>query len=89
MIRILGRASDSTIVFDKGNIAQDAMDRLIVNGPDFVCAIPKNTEMDASLFTTPLEQMKEVPGFSGTRAFSCLVNLWDKNLNPSSVLFSR
>ena len=75
---VLGKASDSTLVFDKGNIGQDAMERLIVSGQDFVCAIPKNTEMDAPLFNIPLEPMKQVPGFSGTRAYSCLVNLWGK-----------
>ena len=78
--KVLGKASDSTVVFDKGNVGQDAMERLMVNGPDFVCAIPKNTEMDAPLFDLPLEQMKQVPGFSGTRAHSCIVDLWGKKL---------
>ncbi|HJZ24377.1 MAG TPA: IS1634 family transposase [Candidatus Babeliales bacterium] len=78
--KILGGTSDSTIVFDKGNIGQDAMERLIVHGPDFVCAIPKNTAMDAPVFATSLEQMKQVPGFPGTRAYSCFVDLWGKKL---------
>ena len=76
--KILGRNCDSTMVFDKGNIAQDGMDTMIALEQHFVCAVPKNTEMDPPIFDTPLELMKQVPGFSGTRAYSCSVEIWGK-----------
>lgn len=78
--KILHLGSDTTLVFDKGNISQEAMDKLIIGGQNFVCAIPENTPVGNEIFSTPVQQLLPVPGLPGTKAMSCNVTLWDKSL---------
>jgi len=59
-----GRA---TLVFDKGNVSEDAMEQLVVAGQPFIAAVPLNRLPELS--ATALEQFSLVPGFPGTKAF--------------------
>lgn len=75
-IKTLGTYKEATLVFDKGNISEDAMESLIVSNQHFVCAVPKTTCLE--LFSTPLEKFQPVSDLPGTRGFSAEVNLWHK-----------
>ena len=71
-----GHAKDTTLVLDKGNISEDAMNRLIIGGKHYVCAVPKTTCLE--LYSTSVEEMKMVPGLPGTRSYSEIIEIWSK-----------
>jgi transposase len=77
---VLGPSSDTTLVFDKGNISNDAMERIIISQQHFVCAVPRTIVIENDLFSTPLENLKPSPELAGTRSFSCDVTLWNKTV---------
>jgi transposase len=66
-----GRA---TLVFDKGNVSEDAMEQLVVAGQPFIAAVPLNRMPE--LAATPLEQFSEAAGFPGTKAFAAPAQAW-------------
>ncbi len=72
----VGHAEDTTLVFDKGNISEDAMNRLIVGKKHYVCAVPKTTCQE--LFSTSTDAMKIIPGLPGTRAYAEVIEIWSK-----------
>lgn len=76
--KLLKSAQETTLVFDKGNISEDAMERLMVAEQHFVCAVPKNT--DTELFKTDLEKFSNIPALPGTKAHSVFVEIWSKKL---------
>jgi transposase len=78
--KIFSSTKDSTWVFDKGNISDNAMENLIVSEQHFVCAVPNNTQMGSDLFNQPIEEFTDVKDLSGTKAFHCDVTLWSKKL---------
>lgn len=63
-----GAISDTTIVFDKGNVAEDALSDIVLSGQHFVCAIPKNTVLEQ--FEANIDTLKPVEGIPGTKASS-------------------
>ena len=72
-------SSQSTLVYDKGNISEDAQESLIVSGQAFICAVPKNILHE--LFETPIDRLQQVHGMSGTKALTFLdVNIWNSKL---------
>lgn len=75
-LKTFGVNHDVTLVFDKGNISHDAMERIIVNGRPFVCAVPKTAI--PSLFATPIEQFTPVDGMTGIKAFCSKVEIWNQ-----------
>lgn len=76
--RVLNHSQQTTLVFDKGNISEDAMERLMVTKQHFICAVPKNT--DTELFKTDLEKFSNISALPGTKAHSVLVEIWSKKL---------
>lgn len=74
----IGLKRDTTLVFDKGNISEDAMTNLIVLDQKFVCAVPKTT--DNELFTTEIDKFTAIPGLAGTKAISIFVEIWHKKI---------
>lgn len=71
-----GAAQRATLVFDKGNISDDAMEQLIVAGRHFVLALPVHRFPE--LLGTPLVKFEPVEGMPGTRAYSAPVQIWGK-----------
>jgi len=69
-------AKDTTLVFDKGNVSEDAMHRLIIGGKHYVCAVPKTTNFE--LYSTSIEKMEIVQGLPGTRAYIKEIDVWSK-----------
>lgn len=74
--RVLGPGEEATIVFDKGNVSDDAMERLVACGRHFVAALSANRARD--LLATPLEQFDDVPECPGTRAATTQTTMWGK-----------
>jgi transposase len=74
--RQLGHATDTTLVFDKGNVSEDAMDRLIIGNKHYICAVPKTTNQ--ALYSINIEEMKPIGELSGTRAYTEEIEIWNK-----------
>jgi len=64
----------ATLVFDKGNVSDDAMEQLVVAGQPFVAAVPLNRLQD--LAATPLDRFQDLPSFPGTKAFVAEAEAW-------------
>jgi transposase len=64
----------ATLVLDKGNVSEDAMEQLVVAGQPFIAAVPLSRLPE--LAATPLEQFHEVARFAGTRAFTAHAEAW-------------
>jgi transposase len=62
-----------TLVFDKGNVSEDAMEELVVAGQPFVAAMPLNRLPE--LADRPLDAFEEV-AFPGTRALEAPAEAW-------------
>ncbi len=77
---VIGPGSDTTLVFDKGNISADAMERIIVSQQHFVCAVPRTTAIEGDPFTTPIEKLTPSSDLPGTRSLSCDIKLWNKTV---------
>lgn len=76
--KTFGEASRATLVFDKGNISEEAMEKLFIAQQHFVCAIPKNT--DNELFSINIEKLTSLPDLPGTKAYSQVIEIWNKKL---------
>jgi len=70
-------APEATLVFDKGNVSDDAMEQLAVAGTHFVAALAANR--CPSLLATPLEKYKPIRGLPGCQAFDTTQTFWGKS----------
>lgn len=68
------KAGQATLVFDKGNVSDDAMETLVVDGTPFVAALAANRCPD--LLATPLEQLQTLADLPGCRAASANEIFW-------------
>jgi len=75
--QIAGKAPEATLVFDKGNISEDAMENLAVSDVHFVTALSSNRLVE--VLQTPQDQFRDIPSMPGTKAFSTDVTLWGKH----------
>ena len=73
---LLGPNKDATLVFDKGNVSDQAMQHFVVPGRHFVAAIPANQA--GELIATPLDEFDDMPGLPGTKAYMVTHEFWDK-----------
>jgi len=64
--RILKTGAETTLVFDKGNVSDDAMERIVVEKQHFVAAMAANRV--PHILAAPLNQFEDVPGLPGTKA---------------------
>lgn len=72
-----GKSPDeATLVFDKGNVSDDAMEELVVSGAHFVSALSANRCAD--LLSTPMDRFRPVNEFPGCSAFDSTSTLWGK-----------
>lgn len=69
-----GTPSAATLVFDKGNVSEDAMERLVVAGQPFIAAVPLSRL--PKLAATPLDEFEAIPAFPGTQAFVAQAQAW-------------
>lgn len=73
---LIGPNKDATLVFDKGNVSDDAMQRFVVPGRHFVAALSANQVPE--LIAAPLEDFEDMPGLPGTKAYRVKHEFWDK-----------
>lgn len=73
--RVSGQKADqATLVFDKGNVSDDAMETLVVDRTPFVAALAANRCPD--FLATPMEQLKTLADLPGCRAASATEIFW-------------
>ena len=72
--QLAGDCSDATLVFDKGNVSDDAMEALAVRGVRFVAALSANRCKE--LLSTPFDRFEPLSGLVGTSAFSSITEIW-------------
>lgn len=75
--------SQSTLVYDKGNISEDGQEELILSKQHFICAVPKYTIPE--IFGITIDKLKPVEDISGTKALSFDVQIWNKKLKAVLV----
>ncbi|MCG2817573.1 MAG: IS1634 family transposase [Actinomycetia bacterium] len=74
--RVTGSKVDATMVFDKGNVSDDAMENLVVDGIHFVAALTASRFPE--LMATPQSEFSPVPGMPGSRAHAAETSIWGK-----------
>lgn len=70
--------ADATLVFDKGNVSDGAMEALAMRGVHFITAL--SAARAPELLSTPLERFSDMEEMPGTRAFTCSFPLWGREL---------
>ena len=70
----ISESEQSTLVYDKGNISENAQESIIISKQAFICAIPKHILPE--LFETPIEKLQPVQNISGTKAITFLMWLY-------------
>lgn len=66
----------ATLVFDKGNVCDEAMQRFVAPGRHFVAALPANQAPE--LIAAPLDTFEPVPGMPGTKALQVEHEFWGR-----------
>lgn len=74
--KVLNSAAETTLVFDKGNVSDQAMEQIVVSGQHFVAAVSANRV--PHLLRAPLNQFGEVIGLPGTKALATEDIFWGK-----------
>jgi len=69
-----GGKGQATLVFDKGNVSDDAMEQLVVAGQPFIAAVPLSRLPE--LAATPLDRFQGVTEFPGTKAVAAEAEAW-------------
>jgi len=73
---VTGRLPEATIVMDKGNVSDDAMEQLVDGRTHFVVAATANRFK--SLLATPADQFRSVESMPGTQTFDTTQHLWGR-----------
>lgn len=80
---IFGGLDDATLVFDKGNLSDESMEKLLYTGIYFVAGA--KADLIPEVFGTPLEKFQSLPQFSGTQVFEQMVELCGKPCKATVV----
>lgn len=64
------------MVFDKGNVSDDAMETLVVGELHFVAALPARAQPE--LLGIPHEDLRPLAGMPGSQAWTTTTDLWSK-----------
>ena len=70
-------SEEATLVFDKGNVSDNAMERRVVSGSHFVAALAASRM--SALLATPLDEFQPIPEYPGTRAVTAEATMWSKD----------
>lgn len=74
--KVLTSSAKATLVFDKGNVSDDAMEEIAVSGQHFVAAVGANRV--SGHMATPLDKFKKIAGLPGTAALVKNEIFWGK-----------
>ena len=77
---VCGTRGHGTLVFDKGNVSEDAMEELVIAGQPFIAAVPLRRLPE--LAALPLKEFQDVPGLSGTKALEGEAKAWARPAMP-------
>jgi transposase len=77
--KLTGQTGETTLVFDKGNVSDDGMEKLVVSNLHFVAALSANRF--PQLLDTPMEQFENLPDMPGTKVFATKATVWGKSCN--------
>jgi transposase len=69
---------EATLVFDKGNVSEDAMEYFALSGAHFVTDLSVNRLPE--VLEAPHDHYHDIPTMPGTKAFSTVVPLWGQHL---------
>ncbi len=72
--KVVGDLREATLVFDKGNVSEEAMERLVVEGVHFIAALSANRVPE--LFPVSNDRFTDIPELPGTRAYSTRIPIW-------------
>jgi len=72
---LAGPDKQATLVFDKGNVSDAALQRFVVGQRHFVAALPANHASE--LMAVSLEDFEDAPGLPGTKAYRTQHVCWD------------
>jgi transposase len=75
--KLTGPTGETTLVFDKGNVSDDGMEKLAVSNLHYVAALSANRFPE--LLLTPMERFENLPDMPGTKAFTTTLDLWGKS----------
>lgn len=75
--QITSDTPEATLVFDKGNVSEDAMEHLSVTGVHFVAALSANRLPE--ILEAPQDRYETLPALPGTKAFSSIMPMWGKH----------
>lgn len=70
---VFGHQCASTLVFDKGNLAEDTLERLLYSHIHFVAAMKSETLPE--IFTTPFSEFQEALKMPGTKFYESTIEL--------------
>jgi len=76
--QITSDTPEATLVFDKGNVSEEAMEKLTVHGVHFVAALSAN-RLPEILQVSP-DRFQAIDTLPGTKAFCTVAPLWGKEL---------
>lgn len=76
--QITSDTPEATLVFDKGNVSEQAMEQLTVHGIHFVAALSANCMPEILQVST--DQFHNIHTMPGTKAFCTVAPLWGKEL---------
>lgn len=89
--RALFGSKESTYVFDKGNVSNDAIEDIIIGGNNFVIALPSSEVAD--YFEEDIERFEKIKSLPGTQAIYYSINYCGKEcklvLTYSESFFSE
>jgi len=84
--RVLGDISDLTWIMDRGNVSEEAMERLLLDGAQLVVGLPISHFPELLHF--PVEEFDVVKGRSGEKVKRVEVELWGHRLH-ALVLYTE
>lgn len=74
--KLSGNFKEAILVFDKGNVSDDAMESLAIPGVHFVAALSANRLPE--LLAVPITDFEDLPALPGTKAAKATVEIWGK-----------
>jgi len=72
--KLTGICEQATLIFDKGNLSDEIMEKLELANVSFVAALSANRLKE--ILSTPLDRFKEIPTLPGTLAFTTSQTVW-------------
>jgi len=70
-------SSEATLVFDKGNLCEETMEKFMYDNVHFISGV--KADLLPEIFETPLEEFQVVPQLSGTKSFEKTIELYGKS----------